>query len=151
MDGADLRGVLASNASFEGASMKLVDLGRADVSSSNFEKADLEGALFTEANLSFAYNINFGKVTVTPQLYLFQLFNEQTPTEVDLAFNPNGSFAPDFVPANPIANAGVQPGTNRPDGTACVGTANCTDNPDYRKAVTLTDPRLFRVALKVTF
>jgi hypothetical protein len=104
-----------------------------------------------EMNLSFAYNINFGKVTVTPQLYIFQLFDKQTPTELDLAFNPNGSFSPDFDPANPTANAGVQPGTNRPDGTACTGSVNCTDNPDYRKAVTLTDPRLFRVALKVTF
>ena len=41
-----------------------------------------------EANLSLAYNINIGPVTVTPQFYVFNLLNRQTANNIDERFNP---------------------------------------------------------------
>ncbi len=110
-----------------------------------------------EANLSLAYNINVGPVTVTPQLYVFNVLNRQTVNNIDERFNPAGSFVTN--PASPFyGEAGIEPGTPRPDGTICTDTKPCSDNPDYRKAVGLTattlgrtDPRLIRFALKISF
>ncbi len=103
-----------------------------------------------EANLSLAYNINIGKVTVTPQLYVFNVLNRQTVTGVDQTFNPSGSFV--TRTASPFyGQAGVEPGTAGPDRTLCTSTTPCTDNPDYRKATARVSPRLFRVALKLSF
>ena len=103
-----------------------------------------------EVNLSLAYNINIGPVTVTPQLYIFQLLDRQTETELDTAFNPSGSFVTNT--SSPFyGQAGVEPGRARPTGEICNEPTPCTDNVDYRKVVTQSDPRLFRVALKITF
>jgi len=66
------------------------------------------------------------------------------------SFNPNGSFVTD--PSSPFyGQAGVQPGTARPDGTICQSETPCADDPNYRKIVKRTSPRLLRVALKVSF
>ncbi len=105
-----------------------------------------------EANISLAYNIAVGPVTITPQLYVFNLLNRQTPTSVDQRFNPNGSFVTNT--ASPFyGQAGVEPGTLGPDGTACPtnATGPCTDNPDYRKVTSRIGARLLRAALKFTF
>src|SRR5262249_32955056 len=45
-----------------------------------------------EMNLSLAYNWAVGPVTITPQAYAFQLLNRQTPTSINQAFNPYGTF-----------------------------------------------------------
>lgn len=46
-----------------------------------------------EINLSLAYNVRVGPVTVTPQLYIFNLLNRQTETADDDGFNTNlGTF-----------------------------------------------------------
>ncbi|MCA1580568.1 MAG: TonB-dependent receptor [Acidobacteria bacterium] len=112
-----------------------------------------------EANLSLAYNINIGKVTITPQLYVFNVLNRQTVVGTDTRFNPNGSFVTNRN--SPFyGQAGVEPGTTAPDGTRCTSSTPCTDNPDYRKASNVNlspgasarvDPRLFRAALKISF
>jgi Outer membrane receptor for ferrienterochelin and colicins len=110
-----------------------------------------------EANLSLAYNINIGPVTVTPQLYVFNVLNRQTVNNIDERFNPAGSFVTN--PKSPFyGQAGIEPGTPRPDGTICTDTKPCSDNVDYKKAVGLTattlgrtDPRLIRFALKISF
>ena len=105
-----------------------------------------------EANLSLAYNINIGKVTVTPQLYLFDLLNRQIITGIDQRFNPNGSYV--TTKGSPFfGQAGVEPGKTGPDGTLCpaTSTAPCTDNPDYRKVTSRTAPRTLRAALKISF
>jgi hypothetical protein len=105
-----------------------------------------------EANLSIAYNVNVGPVTITPQLYIFNILNRQTVTGLDQNFNPRGSYV--TTPTSPFfGQNGVEPGKKAPDGTLCPAssTAPCTDNIDYRKATTRTGARLLRAALKITF
>jgi hypothetical protein len=79
-----------------------------------------------EINLSLAYNLNVGPVTITPQLYVFNLLNRQTETANDDGVN-------------------TQFGTYTPTGVAVI------DNPDYRKTFARTGARLFRGALKISF
>jgi outer membrane receptor protein involved in Fe transport len=103
-----------------------------------------------DMNVSLAYDARLGPVTVTPQLYVFNVLNRQTPISLDTSFNPFGSFVTN--PASPFfGQAGVEPGTAGPDGSICTGATPCSDNPNYRKNIIRTNPRLFRVALKVTF
>ena len=101
-----------------------------------------------DMNLSLGYNINVGPVTITPQAYLYNVLNRQTVTSIDSNFNTAGSFVTN--PASPFFGlAGEEPGS----AANCPATASapCTDNPDYGKATARTNPRLLRVALKVTF
>jgi outer membrane receptor protein involved in Fe transport len=108
-----------------------------------------------EANLSLAYNINVGPVTITPQLYVFNLLNRQTVTSIDTRYNIFGSYVSN--PASPFFGpngAGIEPGTTDPSsGLSCPATAKapCTDNVDYRKATARVAPRALRAALKITF
>jgi len=104
-----------------------------------------------EVNLSAGYNLNIGPVTITPMLYLYNVLNRQTVVNVDQLFNPNGSFVTN--PASPFyGQAGVQPGLPIGNGgPICQSATPCTDNPDYLKASTRTNPRLLRAALKITF
>jgi len=103
-----------------------------------------------DANISLSYDAHVGPVTVTPQLYVFNVLNRQTPTALDTTFNPFGSFVTN--PTSPFfGQAGVEPGTAGPDGTICQSSTPCSDNPNYRKTIIRTNPRLFRAALKITF
>src|SRR5205823_7759438 len=102
-----------------------------------------------EMNLSLAYNANVGPVTITPQLYIFNLFNRQTPLVYDQVFNPNASFVTN--PASQFfGQAGVEPGTAGPDGVVCPANSAhpCPDNANYGKVIVRTNPRPFRAALK---
>jgi outer membrane receptor protein involved in Fe transport len=101
-----------------------------------------------EANVTLGYNLNVGPVTITPMVYVFNVLNRQTVQSVDSTFNPQGSFVTD--PTSPFyGQAGIQPGSaaNCP----ATATAPCSDNPDYLKANQRSNPRLLRVALKITF
>ena len=100
-----------------------------------------------DLNLSLAYNATVGPVTITPQLYLFNVINKQIATSYDTQWNLNGSFVTDTT--SPFfGQAGLEPGV----GTCpAVAVAPCTDNPDYGKITTRNNPRLFRAAIKVTF
>ena len=108
-----------------------------------------------EANLSLAYNLNLGPVTVTPQLYIFNLLNRQTITAIDQRFNIYASYI--TRKGSPFyGQAGVEPVSvyapaTRPDGTFCTDSVPCTDNPDYRKARARTGARQLRAALKISF
>ena len=107
-----------------------------------------------EANLSLGYNINLGKYTITPQLYIFNILNKQTVTGIDQGFNRvYGNYVTDK--SSPFyGQAGIAPGkTDTTSGITCPAsaTAPCSDNADYRKATSRTDPRLIRAALKITF
>jgi hypothetical protein len=79
-----------------------------------------------EMNLSLGYNFNIGPVTITPQLYIFNVLNRQTETANDDGFN-------------------TLYGTYTATGQAV------NDNPDFRKTFARSGPRLFRGALKVSF
>ncbi|HKF41938.1 MAG TPA: TonB-dependent receptor, partial [Thermoanaerobaculia bacterium] len=106
-----------------------------------------------EANLSLAYNVPVGPVTITPQLYIFNLLNKQIVTGIDERFNVFGNYvtnknSPFF------GQAGIEPGTTDPvSGVSCPAsaTAPCSDNVDYRKATTRTGFRQLRAALKIAF
>ncbi len=102
-----------------------------------------------DLNLSLSYNANIGPVTITPQVYLFNVLNRQTITAYDVNFNPGGSFGEVEDTTSPYYG---QPGLAPGEGTCpAAATQTCTDNQDYMKAILRNNPRLLRVALKVTF
>ena len=106
-----------------------------------------------EMNLSLAYNWNIGPVTITPQMYVFNLINRQTVTGIDQRFNIFGNYV--TTKGSPFyGQAGIEPGKTDPvSGVTCPSsaTAPCSDNVDYRKATSRVTPRLFRAALKISF
>jgi outer membrane receptor protein involved in Fe transport len=106
-----------------------------------------------EANLSLAYNFNVGPVTITPQLYIFNVLNRQTITGIDQRYNVYGTYVSN--PKSPFfGKAGIEPGTTDPvSGISCPASsqAPCTDNVDYRKANFRTGARSLRAALKISF
>ncbi|HEY3204327.1 MAG TPA: hypothetical protein VGL03_11770, partial [Thermoanaerobaculia bacterium] len=83
-----------------------------------------------EANLSLAYPIAVGPVTVTLQAYLFNLFNNQIATSRETAWTIN---PPDGYPATLYDPNQAQ------------------DNPEYGKVTTRGEPRFFRAAIRVSF
>jgi hypothetical protein len=86
-------------------------------------------------------------VTVTPQLYIFNLLNRQTITDQDFGYNTRGGTFCDssITVANGYDPATVASCVGKPNGTAAL------DNVDYLKATNRTSPRLFRGALKISF
>ena len=100
-----------------------------------------------DLNLSLAYNMAVGPVTITPQIYLFNVINNQTISAFDTNFNTAGSFVTDTT--SPFyGQAGLAPG----EGTcSAAATSPCPDNPDYLKSTIQNNPRLLRAAIKVTF
>ncbi len=107
-----------------------------------------EGRTPTEwdADLRVAYNWKVGPVVITPQLFLYNLFNNQMATSYEQRFNINGTFVTN--PASPYyGQAGVEPGT----GNCAAGGKPCADNADYMKITTRSNPRILRFAVKVAF
>jgi hypothetical protein len=127
------------------------DLLYLDTRGTNTRSAFLDNRTPTDydLNLSLAYNANIGPVTVTPQVYLFNVINRQTATSYDAVWNGGGSFAAVDDPTSPFYG---QPGLAPGEGT-CPASATqvCPDNQDYLKINQRNNPRLLRVALKVTF
>ena len=100
-----------------------------------------------DLNLSLGYNMNVGPVTITPQVYLYNVLNNQFANSYDATWNPGGSFVTDTT--SPLYG---QPGLAPGEGTCpASATQACPDNPDYLKVNQRNTPRLLRVALKVTF
>ena len=85
-------------------------------------------------------------MTITPQLYLFNVINQQIATSYDSS-GTQRQLRDGYD--QPVLRSG-RPGTR---GGTCpaAATAPCTDNPDYGKITTCNNPRLLRVAIKVTF
>jgi hypothetical protein len=134
------------------------DLLFLDTRGTNIYSASTRTPTDYDLNLSLGYNLNVGPVTITPQVYLLNVLNRQTVFSVDASFNPNGSFVTN--PDSPFfGQAGVEPGQHigGEDGPICAGPLPCADNGDFLKAggqggnPARTNPRLLRVALKVTF
>ena len=105
-----------------------------------------------EANLSLSYNFNVGPVTITPQLYVFNLLNRQTTTSTDQRYNIFGNFVTTKTSrstARPASGGKTDPvsGITCPAGSS----APCSDNADYKKAFSRAGQRLLRAALKISF
>jgi hypothetical protein len=99
-----------------------------------------------DMDVSLAYDLRLGPVTVTPQVLFYSVFDNQIVTGYDTRFNPLGTFVGNT--ASPYyGQAGVEPGTE-----GCpAGGAPCTDNVDYLKANARSNARVIRFALKVAF
>ncbi len=82
-----------------------------------------------DLNLSLGYNMALGPVTITPQLYLFNVLNRQTTVAVDSAFNFGGAIVTD--PSSPFyGQPGQEPGTGN---CAASATAPCSRQPGLRE------------------
>ena len=108
-----------------------------------------------EANVSLAYSINAGPVTITPAIYVFNLLNRQGVTSINEDFNPDGNFC---VNAGGCTDQTTNPDTGLPDMTsrnfARVGTVaygQPLPQEDWAKPQTRQDPRSVRFGLKITF
>jgi hypothetical protein len=77
-----------------------------------------------EANVSLAYEFKMGPVTIAPRLYVYNVLNRQGETRVSDAFNPDGAFDAE---------------------------GNAVQHPNYGKILERQGPRLFRVAMRVSF
>lgn len=77
-----------------------------------------------EANVSLAYEFKAGPLTIAPRLYVYNVLNRQGETRVSDAFNPDGAFDAE---------------------------GNAVQHPNYGKILERQAPRLFRVAMKVSF
>jgi len=77
-----------------------------------------------------AYNWKVGPVVITPQIFIFRVFDNQQVTSYDTYFNPFGSFVTNT--ASPYyGQPGVEPGP----GNCPAGGAPCSDNPDYHEGL----------------
>ncbi|HEU5248901.1 MAG TPA: TonB-dependent receptor [Thermoanaerobaculia bacterium] len=77
-----------------------------------------------EANVTLAYEFKAGPVTIAPRVSVFNLLNRQGETRVSDAFNPDGAFDAE---------------------------GNAVQHPNYGKIQERQGPRLFRVAMRVSF
>jgi outer membrane receptor protein involved in Fe transport len=83
-----------------------------------------------EASLTVGYPFAVGPVTITAQVYVFNLFNNQTPTDRDNTWSVEAP--PDYP------DSLFDP--NQPQ-----------SNPEYGKVTGRQDPRLLRAALRISF
>jgi hypothetical protein len=90
------------------------------------------GRLPTEwdANLTLQYPIRIGPVNVTLQGYVYNLFNNQIPTDRDQVWS-------------------LRPPADYPD--SLYDPNQEQSNDDYGKVLTRQDPRLFRAAIRISF
>jgi carboxypeptidase family protein/TonB-dependent receptor-like protein len=83
-----------------------------------------------DANLVLAFPIEVGPVTVTPQAYVYNLFNNQIRTSQDMVWSNQEQIGyPDSI---------FDPSQKQ-------------TNPNYGRVTGRQDPRLFRAAVKVSF
>ena len=90
-----------------------------------------------DLNLSLAYNMNLGPVTITPQVYLFNVINQPDRRP---AMTRRSTRAASFVtdPTSPFyGQAGLAPGEGTCSASAA---APCPDNQDYLKVEPAQQP-----------
>jgi hypothetical protein len=101
-----------------------------------------------EGNLSLSYPFAVGPTTITLQGYVFNILNRQGVVDVDNAWqqSPGVNYPQNTSQYNqlfyPPCSAGQDPAANK---------CNEQTNANYGKATSRQDPRLFKVALKVSF
>jgi hypothetical protein len=93
-----------------------------------------------EMNLTLGYPIALGPVTITPQVYAFNLLNMQQVTLKDVRYSTS-------QPAGYTSCSGV----TYPAPCSLYDPNQQQTNPNYNNFTTRQAPRLFRFALKVTF
>jgi hypothetical protein len=85
-----------------------------------------------ESDLTLGWPFSFGSLVVKPQVYVYNVFNRQTPTYVNEFYrleDPPGYPQTLYDPVVPPAYV----------------------SPSYRKVIVRQDPRLFRAAIRVSF
>jgi hypothetical protein len=96
-----------------------------------------------EANLTLGWPIQLGPVTITPQLFVFNLLNKQQETLEDVRFSTS-------QPAGYSNCVGPKGSLSNP-GCTILDPNQQQTNPNYGKITQRQDPRLFRGAVKVSF
>jgi outer membrane receptor protein involved in Fe transport len=108
-----------------------------------------------EANISLGYTFNFGRVSVTPTLYVFNLLDRQATTDVEEDFNSNGTFC---LNAAGCTATTISEETGEPDmsqrnfdrlGTVPFGSPLPQD--DWAKPTGRQDPRQIRAGVRISF
>jgi outer membrane receptor protein involved in Fe transport len=96
-----------------------------------------------EANLTLGWPIQLGPVTITPQLFVFNLLNRQEEILEDVRFSTSqpAGYSNCVGPKGSLSNAGCTIFDPNQQQT----------NPNYGKITQRQDPRLFRGAVKVSF
>jgi outer membrane receptor protein involved in Fe transport len=122
-----------------GAQVQLVPLGSAGRLNDQYE-----------GNLSLSYPFTLGPTTVTLQGYVFNLLNRQAVTNVDNNWQQSPGANYPTSPAN-YNNLFLPPCTAAQSSDPVANKCNEQTNPNYGKASSRQDPRLFKFALKVSF
>ncbi|HMF09438.1 MAG TPA: TonB-dependent receptor [Thermoanaerobaculia bacterium] len=122
-----------------GAQVQLVPLGSAGRLNDQYE-----------GNLSLSYPFAVGPTTITAQAYIFNLLNRQGITNVDnnWAQSPGANYPTTTANYN---NLFLPPCTAAQSSDPVANKCNEQTNPNYGKAISRQDPRLFKFALKVSF
>jgi hypothetical protein len=102
-----------------------------------------------EANLSLGWTFNMGPVSITPQLYVFNLLNRQGVTDIVEEFNPDGTFCLETAGCTPSNTAEY---TQRNfDRLGTIGYGQPLPQEDWARPSARQDPRQIRAALKISF
>jgi outer membrane receptor protein involved in Fe transport len=122
-----------------GAQVQLVQLGTAGRLPDQYE-----------SNLSLSYPIPVGPATVTIQGYVFNLLNRQGVTNVDNNWqvSPGANYPATYAQYNQLF---YPPCTPSQQSNPVANKCNEQNNPNYGLATSRQDPRLFKVAVKVSF
>jgi hypothetical protein len=107
-----------------------------------------------EANLSLGWTFNVGAVSITPQLYIFNVLDRQGATDVEEDFNPDGTFCLDQAGCGRNINAetGEPWMTQRNfDRLGTVAYGQPIPQEGWAKPTARQDPRQIRMALRVSF
>jgi hypothetical protein len=114
-----------------------------------------------EANLSLGWTFNLGAVSITPQIYVFNLLNRQGVTDVVESFNPDGTFCQlqaGCTPQSIAAANEADPDLNHPtytqrnfDRLGTIPYGQPLPQEDWAKPSARQDARQIRAALKISF
>jgi hypothetical protein len=107
-----------------------------------------------EANISLGWTFNMGPVSITPQLYVFNLLDRQGVTDVLEDFNTDGTFCLDTAGCGLNVNEETgQPWLTQRnfDRLGTVAYGQPIPQEDWAKPSGRQDPRQIRAALKISF
>jgi hypothetical protein len=104
--------------------------------------------------LSLGYTFNWGPVSITPSLYVFNLLDRQGVTDINEDFNGNGTFCEDTAGCG----TNVNPATGEPwmtqrnfDRLGTVSYGQPLPNEEWARPSARQEARQIRAALKLSF